>query len=383
MISIEELLVPVTGDQQLEKFLTSLEALGLKPRAWREGGSLRTILRIVADAYAGFATSMLGFVRAGFLETSSGGWLTMLAYYVYGVSRIEATLATGQVTIVNGGGGVYSGGTAIPIGGLTVANATTKKTYTNVAIVSLNPGDTLTIDVIATEYGSASSAIPGAVTTLITVLPGVTCTNVAAIAGSDAEKDPDLRTRCKNRLSIISGLGPRGAYSYAIRSAVRGDGSPVDINRESVSPSSSTGIVTIYVASPAGAPLLTDLPFVSASIEKYARPDTVTVSLNAAVPVAFSKTLTVWARRVDGVSASDLATLVGNALLAMITVYPVGGIPKPPSTVGYLYATNIEGTAKEAHPSIFAVDGVGADLLMNVGEVATLATTITVRIVDV
>lgn len=383
MISIEELLAPVTGDQQLEKFLVTLEALGLKPRDWREGGSLRTILRIVADAYAGFAKSMLGFVRAGFLETSDGGWLTLLAYYVYGVTRIEASFATGQVTLFNGGGGIYTGGSAIQIGGLVLENALTGKTYTNIAIVELSPGQTLTIDIQATEIGTASNATPGTVTKLQTVLPGVTSTNAVSVVGADAEKDPDLRQRCRDRLAIISGRGPRGAYAYAVRSAVRTDGSPVDVNRLSVSPSSSTGIVTIYVASASGAPAPADLAFISTSIETHARPDTVTVNLLAATPVAFSKSITVWAKRVDGVSAADIASLVQASLLAMITEYPIGGIPKPPVTQGYLYADNVAGTAKAAHSSIFDVDGVGSDVLMNPGEVATLATTLDVRIVDV
>jgi hypothetical protein len=384
MITITELLQPVTTAQQNEKFLSALEAVGLKARSWREGGSLRTILKIVAAAYAGFTKSMLGFVQAGFLETATFGWLTLLAFYVYGVTRIDQTFATGQVQLTNGGGGVYSGGSAIPVGGLVVQHATTGKTYTNTAIIDgFNPGVTLFASISATEAGSPSSAQVGTITVLQTVLPGVTCTNLVAIVGADAEADPDLRTRCKNKLSTISGLGPRGAYAYAVKSALRTDGSVVNVNRLSISPSSSTGVVTIYVASPTGAPLSTDLPFITTSIEKYARPDSVTVVLLPANPVSLARTLTVWAKRSDGVAAADIRLLVANALAAVTSTYPIGGITKPPSLQGYLYATTVEGTAEAAHPSIYAIDGAGADLAMSPGDVVTLAATINVNLVDV
>ncbi len=378
MISIEELLTPVTTEVQLEKFLATLETLGVKARSWREGGTLRTILRIVAATYAGFSNVVLGFVRAGFLETSTGGWLTLLAYYVYGVTRIPAAFATGKVTLTNGGGGVYT----FQPGELRAISAVTGKTYANVALVNLNPGNVLTIDVRAIEVGTASNAAPGTVTKLETTLPGVTVTNAAAIVGSDEEKDPDLRVRCKDRLAVISGKGPRGAYSYAVRSAKRPDGSAVDINRLRVSPFSSTGIVDVYVASPSGAPTPTDLPYVEESIETYARPDTVTANVIAATPVALSSSITVWARKTDGLTATDLSTMVSDAMVTMIASYPIGGIAKPPSTQGYLYADGIAGTAKAVHPAIFDVDGA-TDLALAAGEVATLATTIDVRIVDV
>jgi len=66
----------------------------------------------------------------------------------------------------------------------------------------------------------------------------------------------------------------------------------------------------------------------------------------------------------------------------MISGYPIGGIPKPPATQGYLWTTTIDGTIKAAHPSIYAVDGLGSDLAMSAGQVATLATTLTIRLTE-
>lgn len=379
MIDITTLLTPVTTDDQLAQFIATLETLGVPASSWRAGGSLRTILRVVAGAYAGFSTSILGFVQAGFLETSTAGWLTLLAQSVYGVTRIPATFATGNITLHNTGGGIFS----LTAGQLVALNSVTGKSYTNTGSITLNPGDILVAPVQAIELGAASNADPATVTSLVTALPSVTVTNVSAIVGSDAEADPDLRARCIAKLGVISGLGPRGAYKFAVQSAVRSDGSPVDINRLRISPSSSTGVVTVWVASPSGAPISSDLPFISTSIETYARPDTVTVNLVAANPVALSGTINVYAVTTPGLTSDGLAALVDAALLAWISSYPIGGIAKPSTTQGYLYASGITGTVKSAHSAIFAVDGIGSDIAMADGDVATFAATLNIRFEDV
>lgn len=189
--------------------------------------------------------------------------------------------------------------------------------------------------------------------------------------------------RCRDKLAALSLLGPRGAYAYAVRIAKRTDGSPVAVNRLSVSPSSSTGRVTVYVASPSGPPPAGDLDAIRAAIEAIARPDSVRAEVFAATAVAFKSALTVWAKRTDGVSADDLQTFVEHSLESFVATYPIGGIGKPPlSTKGYLYAEGIAGTAKSAHASIYAIDGANADLPLNVGEVATLAASVDVRIVE-
>lgn len=383
LIPVDDLTTPLTADEVNEKFLAILETLNMPARSWRQGGVARTILKTVATTYAGFTLLMSQAIKSGFLETATGDWLTLLAKYVYGVDRRVSTFATGDITFVNAGGGVYP-----PVGSylpdqVRVTWVAGKKTYANTAIFSVPGGGTVTTGFRAVEAGAASSAPANAITSLETpVMLGVSVSNVSAIAGSDAETDEDLRQRCRDKLAALSLNGPRGAYAYAARSALRLDGSPVDVNRVAVSPSSSTGIVNVYAASPSGAPISSDLTLVRDSIEKIARPDSVTVNVYGATVVALASSLVIWAKRTDGVSAQDIQTLAANALLAMVQNYPIGGIAKPPYTQGYLYADNIAGTAKSAHSSIFDVDGIGPDLALNPGEVATLATSITVNIVD-
>jgi phage-related baseplate assembly protein len=377
-LSLDDLVKPLTADEVLETFLSTLETLGVKARSWRTGGVARTILKVVATSYASYTTVQANFIKSAFLDYAAGDWLTLAAKQIFNVDRRAATFATGKLTLVNNSVSVYTRAAQA----VRFRNPTTKKVYTNVAGFTINPGQTLEIDVVAIELGTASNAAPGTIVEFETVLFGVACTNAAAVVASPAESDTDLKVRCRAKQATISVRGPRDAYVYAVTSALRIDGTPVDINRSQISPSSSTGTVTVYVASPAGAPIAGDITAVAESIEAVARPDSVTVSVLAATTVPLARTLTVWARRQNGVSSSDISALVNAALIDAIAAYPIGGLPKPPVTQGYLYADFLAGVVKSAHASIYDVDGTGSDVALNPGEVATLATTITVRVID-
>jgi hypothetical protein len=377
--SIDDLFKALTEEEVLDTFLSILETAKLPARSWRKGGAYRTILRAVARTYSSFTDVIALFIRSGFLETAEGIWLTMLARYVYDVERPEATFATGDMLLDNSeGGGEFDFGPDE----VRFINSTTKKTYTNIEAFTLTAGEVKTIPIRATEVGAASSAAPGAIDDLETTMLGVVVSNPEAVAGNDELGDPELRQLCKDKLSTLSGKGPRGAYRYASLTALRLDGTPVNINRVAVVPDPNTGIVTTYCAAPSGTPVTIDVDAAAANIEKLARPDTVKAVTVGATGVALTNEITVWAIRQDGLSAVDLAALVNDKLIAAVKTYPIGGIKKPPSIQGYLYGDFVAGVAKSAHEAIFDVDGADTDLEIDDGEVATLATTVTVRFVE-
>jgi len=379
-LSLSDLVSPVPEDQMLDGLLSLIESFGVPARSWRPGGGLRTILRASARVLSNFSTAAAGANAAMFLDLSSKGWLTLVARYVFGVERVLATYATVTLHLVNTGAGVYTYG----VGAVVARNPDTKKAYTNTAPIVLNAGDVLDVPFQASEIGSASNAAPNTITEFTTVLLGVTVTNPLAAVGTDDQADDDLKAVCRNKRSAVSVRGPRGAYAFAVQTAVRGDGSPVNINRMQIVPDPATGIVSIYCASPAGAPSSGDLDYVRDNIEAISRPDTVTAVVAAATAVPISKTLTVWARRQDGVASSDIATLVNNELILAIESYPIGGVSKPPaSNQGYLYGDYVAAIVVGAHASIYDVDGADDDTALSPGQVATLATTINVRIVEV
>jgi phage-related baseplate assembly protein len=363
-------------------WIANLVALGVPADKWRPGGVFSTILRISAATYAGFTTIMAAAVGAAFLPTAKGGWLTLLAFYVFNVSRREATFASGQETLTNSGGGVFTYGP----NEVTFLDSTTKKTYTNVAGFTLGAGapgnpTLLTIDIRATEAGAASSAPPGEIDRLQTSMLGVTVSNALSVVGIDAESDDELRAACVSKLGSLSVRGPPTAYRWAVRIAVNSSGNPVNINRMQVSPDSHTGDVTVTLAAPQGAPTRDDVAAAAASIEQNARPDGVTVTVNGAIPIPYAPSLVVWATALPGLDAATVHNAVTSSLATFLALYPLGGITTSGGRRG-LFASGIAGVAKAAHSSVFAVDGA-IDLPLVAGEVATNAISVAVNLVAV
>jgi hypothetical protein len=376
-VTVDDMLVAPTEDGLFSQMISWLVQLGLPADQWRAGGVSRSLLRVVARTFVSLAGLITDFITGGFLETATGDWLTLLARNVYGVVRITASFASGQWTATNGGAGIY----IIGPGDLIVKSSVSGKLFNNrnqVGNVTLNPGDSYTFTIDAVELGTASNAAPGDISLLASNFAGLTGSNVAAVLATDDESDSDLRQACLDKLAALSLNGPRGAYAYAIRIATNA-GAPVNVNRKSISPSSSTGIVTIYLASPSGTVSSGDLAAVQTSIEAVARPDSVTTNVLSAAQVNYTATLTVWARATPGLDATSLTALVNAAIEAYVEGYDIGGIPKPPSTQGYLYAQALEAAAEDAHAAIYAVDSSAGDLALNAGQVAALATTINIR----
>ncbi len=378
MASIDELMTPLTEDQVFETFLDICRELELPVDSWAKGGALRVILRVVARVYAGFTAIMAAFIKSGFLDTAEKEWLTRLAKYVYGVDRREATFARETIRLTNTGGFLFTQAA----GTVTVLSPATKKTYRNTSAFTLNPLEVLDVEFEAVEVGSASSAPAGTITELETNLTDVTCTNPRPFIAIDAETDPELRQACRDKLGALSVRGPRSAYGWAIREAKRDDGNPVNINRSRRSSSSSKGQVNVWCASPSGAPVDEDLDAVRDSIEKLARPDGVTVTVAAASTVNYSRSLTVYATRTDGVSAADIKTLVEAAFVREGATFPIGGQQKPGAANGKVFADWVAAKAIAAHPSIFDIDGAGADLALAAGEVPIFSITASVVLVD-
>lgn len=381
MLPITTLLRAMTEDEVFDRMIEMIVELGLPADKWRKGGPLRVIVRVCAKLYAAFTVVLAAFIASGFLETATGSGLTLLARNVYGVERRAATRAREKMTLANGSANLYEDNLA---GSIVVFNPVTKKTYQNAEDFTLEPFSTLTVTFEAVEAGSSSTSAPGAISGLETNLTGVTVTNGKAFVGLDEESDPEVRDACRYKMGALSVRGPRTAYQWAIREAKLEDGvTPVNVNRSRVSTSDSRGRVFIWIASPAGAPGVADVTAVYESCDRLARPDTVRVYVAPCTEVPVTRTLDVWCKRRDGVSASDVKSTIETAFAREGAVYPIGGIAKRPSIVGKVYADWLAGVAKQAWPDTFDVDGTGADEALLEGQVARFSITVNVRLQDV
>src|SRR5262245_1471264 len=248
MLPIDQLINPLTKDQVKASIYNLLKASGVPVTSWQEGAVLRTLIAVVAAIFAGFTEVIAVATRAGFLDLAEGIWLTLNAHFVYGVDRIEATYATGKVTLTNTAGGLFN----MEPGDLILLCPSTKKTYTNVSAFQLDPLSTLDIDIRAVEMGAASTAAPNTITEFVTKLLGVEVTNAAPLVGLDAESDAALRVRCRDSLGALSPNGPPAAYRYWAKTAKRADGSSVGVTRVRLMPPPGDGSMQMYVASATG-----------------------------------------------------------------------------------------------------------------------------------
>lgn len=379
MSSLDDLITPVTADEYMAKLEQLLATLGADPTKFRKGGVFRVLMRAQSMTYAGLTEIMVAAIRGGFLDLAEGAWLTLLARYVFGVERRAAQPASGNETFTNTGGGTFAPGD-YPAGSVRLYSSRTGKKYFNAEPLDLPPLATVTIGIVAAAVGSDSNAAAGDVDSLETSLLSVGVTNAEAIVDLPEESDTDLRAACRAKLASISGLGPRGAYEWAVRQATRLDGTPTAINRVHVPEGSWNAIVNVILAGATGAPLAGDVTAATESIDAVARPSGIKVQVAPAVEAPFDRTVTIWVQRTNGLSLEALRVKANLALATGVSSYPIGGVRKPLSAQGALYADWVK-TRCNVHPSVFDVDlSNDADLLLETDQVATWTGSVQVRV---
>lgn len=389
-VDVNALLAPTTDAIVLQVIINSLVTMGIRADLWPTEGALISCMTAVSKIFASAINfTFIPAIKSGWLPTAFGNWLTWLALYMYGVLRVSATFATGPLKLTNNGGGSF---TFAPFEA-TFQNTVTQKTYVNVDAISLapGPGPTQTITIQATATGTASNASPGDVTTIVTTMLQVSATNLAPILGIDDQSDPSLQLECWNSIAANSPFGPRQSFAYAIQTAINPISLlPVNINRWTISPSSHTGTVQVYVAAPGGIADPNDVTGVATNIEAIARPECVTVTVASCTTVADTDTLTVYVTATPGLDAATVQTKVAADLAAFFKTYPIGG--KTAGAFTGLFAAAVEGVCFAAWPprptdptipwasSVFDVTGAN-DLALLAGQVAVDSLTVIVRLV--
>lgn len=380
--SLESLLVLESKESIYEGMLDVARALGLPVSSWQAGDPTRSQLLAEAEALAARDANEVGYIKSGFLDDATGMWLKVVAYQFFGITVPEATFASTEVVLTNGGGGFYPD---IEPGDLTFKNSTTGKTYTNTTggTLASGPGTTLTVTVVADERGSDSSASAGEIDEMVTAYLGVTCTNPTAAIGVDEQDEEVTRQQCRERVGRTSPNGPKDAYSdvardttltglsYAPRVRTYGD--------------SDTGIVTVYLANASGGVPEADRAAVELAILEHATPLCITPSVLACTAVPVAVTYTLWIYKRANKTTAEIAEAVEEALEQMVARQPIGGDIIPPASTGSLYRSLIESTIRET----FAGDAFrvsvatpSSDIALTNGQVATLGTvTATVHII--
>lgn len=336
-MTLDELTTPITADQWKASIYDVMYRVGLNTTTWKPGAVVRTIVTATAIMLASLSKLIALIAGSGFLDLSTGPWLTLLARYQYGVERQPATFATGQVTITNSGGGIYE----YDPGDLVFINATTRKTYRNTGSVSIGSLATVTIGIQAIEAGTGSTAQPGAINLFETPELGLSVTNAYPVVGIDEETDAALRVRCVEKLYTLAVGGAREAYSYWAKTTTRIDGSRTGVSRTRISDGSTVGHVTVTIATSTGAATAEDLARVDSELRRIVLPAGATLTTQNASALPIAVACEVWVSAPTMTQAEVNAAITSSVVTFLYSV-PIGGKPLVHGGQGYVFRDMLE-----------------------------------------
>lgn len=351
MIELASLIARQTKAQILSAGLAVAQALGVPVTAWDVGNPTDAWFQFLTEILDALEGRVDGWIRSAFLDYASADtalydWLVIVAYQGFGYTARTATYATTSVELTNTGGGYYP----LVAGQVTFQDPSTGATYHNTSggVLDVGPGTTLDVDVIADVAGSASSADPGALTVLVTALPGVTCTNAIAAIGTDAEPAASIVAGCRAKLTMMSPNGAADAYRYVATSAELTGITTVTSAR--VDGDSDTGIVDVLLAGPSMPISAGDITAVETAIVQTCKPVCHTPQVASATALVQNVTYEAWGYVSWGVTAADAHTAITTALQQWFVERPIAGDVIPPATTGTLDVNMIEAAIKAVRP---------------------------------
>lgn len=366
LITIKDLTTPLTPKDFEESIYATMRSLEVETTAWKPGAVARAIITATAVCLAALSRLTTALARSSFLDTAEGPWLTLTAKQTFFVDRIQATYATGEVTLTNTAGGLY----LLDPEELIFRNARTNKTYVNVEPVEIQPmGPDVKVKVRAQEVGSKSNAAPGDVNELLTTLNGVTCWNHGSIIGFDEESDEELRERCRERPASLSTHGPKKAYQYWAKTAER-NGVNLGVRRVKVERLSDYGEVGVTVATAEGGLPADDLAYLDKFLYEKVVPLGVRMYLQNATAKPIGITCQLWVS--SSRTNAQIEAAVRTRLDSLLRDIPIGGETLAEDGPGYVFQDALIEAIRKAVPGEIvrvALDTPTGDIELGANEI--------------
>ncbi|AZG14926.1 baseplate J/gp47 family protein [Cupriavidus pauculus] len=361
-----------------------------------------TLVREQVTAVQGYARVLVdltvGSVFRAIVETSASGtvWLQSLILQVlaitraatssgsdldswvgdFGVTRLPATFATGQVTFSRFTPAQQA---VVPVGA-TVQTGDGSQQYSVVADASSPAYNatlggyvaaagvaSVTVPVVAVSAGSAGNAIAGAVSVISGAIAGIdTVTNAADFSnGADAESDPALRTRFVAYVRSLS-KATKDAVRYAVTSLQQGVTVSL-VENQTYAGAVQMGYFYAVVDDGTGAPTGTFLSTVANAIDAV-RPLCSSFGVFAPVLVGASVSMTVTVAA--GYDPAATRAVVSDALKSYINSL----VRDPTTQVMTLPYSRLAQVAYDASPGVTNVtavtlNGGASDLTANAKQV--------------
>jgi uncharacterized phage protein gp47/JayE len=390
MLTLQQMVTPVTEDQALATLLETLSQLGFQATSWQSGSIQLIMLRLFARVWARVSDTVALIAAGGFTtlaaQTSgASGFLTLLARYFYSLERIPAQPTIGKILLTSSAGAPVAG-PWLP-GDLIVSDSPDgtagARTYTCTEGGTLGPDSTISIEFKADVAGVDSNIAPATTLYMWTPLVGVTATNPALLPsntwittpGEDEEADGRLLLRCLGRWERLTYGNTDGAYvGWALEALPA-------LTRVTIGAAAGDGTVRIIGATALGALDAGQI----ATIEDYVngvtdgvgrRPINDIVTAESAV-IQTSPALNITTYATAGVQTT-IAAAQTTALIAYIGSLPIGGVRLQGTQGRVIFSELVRITQSQVGAR--SVDfNISSDVLLDVNEIYLPTITIDVQ----
>jgi uncharacterized phage protein gp47/JayE len=284
-----------------------------------------SIIEAFAAAMATLYAVIMKIARGGLIDYATGAWLTLLAKQVYNLDRNPAVQTQG-VVLVSDPNGV---GPFTLASGAILFQTTLGLQFRNTASVTVPKNSTGTSVPVKAELAGAVYNRGGSeITVFATTVAGAVVTNATnwiTVQGADAEKDPSLQQRCRNRWATRAATLNAAGYDFYARDLKTNPSGAAAIARTYayVDPT-VPGQVDLVLAGTNGSVISSIVTATQAALLPLV-PLTVTLVTSAAVETPVTPIGTVYYYSAYAGTVPGAGGTVAAAITAYLATVPVGG----------------------------------------------------------
>ncbi len=338
-VTVAQATATKTQSAILAQMYVDAAALGVDVTGVQAERMFRALFELESRAKFAEVDIRVAVALSGFLDSSSGSWLTLLAKGVFTLTRNPPTRAIRGIGIT---------ATSMAAGGTVAAKQMLVKTvisgkisrWRNINDFQIVPGSSVGPYLFeAVDTGSASNFPEGAAFTLISTLAGVTLFDGGFKEGegtqlaADEESDPALRKRCKAQWPATALWGTRLAFARYIQEAFDAAGLANTITRFVVDDTNPNGPGSwdLYLANALGPATVNEVATVTTYFAAIHQAGVGPIRIFAAT----AKNVTLTIQLKGSTDTSTAQTLLVNMLSAV-------------SLGGKVYRSEITGTLQPA-----------------------------------
>lgn len=398
MFLVDQLLTETTHDAEVESLLAFLQASGLDVGSLGSGDFGRAFIELLAESRTRLQNEVVAAtIKNFYLDTATGIALSFIAKAFFDEDRIQRVGTQGTITLSDDAGdGPYTITTAMAF-----VDSVEGLTYHVVTGGTLSASGTLNVDVECDVPGAGGNVPNGTITRMQSPIAGVSVTNgISGGAswitrlGTDYEKDPILRQRCRTKFATYSANSPRGAYENLVLAAVDGSGNPVGISKVWVNSSNpgGPGTVWVYIANQTATATVQQVSDVQAYISDGRVSPAAIPTVIAATEVAVDISGVLYVRAGFAVTALAAVTEAHQVYIAgtddaddQEVGLPLGGkqLDVIPGGAGYVFLSDLIKLAKDVEGVVdIVLSSPGANLPLAGNELA-LVGSITLSVVEI